>query len=114
MRPGLGYILAIAIMVGVPSVSSAMAEENVFTQSANGTRNTKPFTVKDRWELRWDAKGQKLAVFLFTAEGERQGVLPMVTQDKPGADSSYYPKAGSYYLKVVTDGDWTISVVQLP
>jgi hypothetical protein len=98
----------------LPATSWAADEQVIFTQSANGTRNTRPFTVADRWELRWDVNGPTLAVFLFTADGERQGILPIITQDKPGSDSSYYPKAGSYYLKVMTDGDWTITVVQLP
>ncbi|ULA62939.1 MAG: exported protein of unknown function [Nitrospira sp.] len=105
-------LLCIALLSAAPSWA---AEEHVIvTKSANGTRNTRPFTVQDRWELRWDAKGQKFAIYLFTADGERQGLLPIVTQDKPGADSSYYPKAGEYYLKIVSDGDWTVTVVQLP
>lgn len=98
----------------VSTVALAADEQVVFTQAANGTRNTRPFTVADRWELRWDVKGPKLSIFLFMADGERQGLLPIVTQDKAGTGSSYYPKAGSYYLKVLADGDWTISVVQLP
>lgn len=89
-------------------------EQAVFTQSANGTRNTRPFTVKDRWELQWETKGEKLAIFLFTSDGEPRGMLPIVTQDKPGSDRSYYPKGGAYYLKIVTNSDWTITVVQLP
>ena len=92
----------------------AADEQVVFTQSANGTRNTRPFTVEDRWELRWDIKSSNLTVYLFTANGDPKGVFPIVTQSKPGASSSYYPKAGSYYLKVITEGDWTITVVQLP
>ena len=107
-------ILGAILLCLVTSLSVAAEELAVFSQSANGTRNTRPFTVADRWELRWDTKGTKLVVYLFTADGEAQGLLPMVTQDKPGASSSYYPKAGSYYLKVIADGDWTISVVQLP
>jgi hypothetical protein len=92
----------------------AAEERTVYTQSANGTRNTRPFTVQDRWELRWSAKGEKLAIFLYTADGEPRGFLPIVTQDKPGGDRSYYPKGGEYYLKVLTEGDWTVTIVQLP
>lgn len=110
MKLALGTLLCCVITTAVLAAN----EQIVFTHSANGTRNTRPFTVTDRWELRWDTKGEKLAIFLFTADGESQGMLPMVTQNKPGSDSSYYPKAGSYYLKVVTDGDWTVTVVQLP
>lgn len=107
----------ILMMVGFLALNGvvlAANEQVIFSQSANGTRNTRPFTVNDRWELRWDVKGPKLTVYLFTAAGEAQGMLPIVTQDKPGSSSSYYPKGGSYYLKVITDSEWTISVVQLP
>lgn len=101
---------------GLLFAATALAAEEpiVFSQAANGTRNTRPFTVQDRWELQWQATGEKLAIFLFTADGQPRGMLPIVTQSKPGSDRSYYPKGGGYYLKVVTDGDWTIRVVQVP
>lgn len=102
------------LMCVCPDWAPAEDVKPVFQYSANGTRNTRPFTVQDRWELQWDAKGGKLAIFLFTADGERQGVLPIVTQEKSGSGASYYPKGGSYYLKVVTEGDWNITVVQVP
>lgn len=108
------YVLVLLASLLLLSPSSSADEQVVFTQSANGTRNTRPFTVKDRWELQWETKGERLAIFLFTSEGEPRGMLPIVTQDKPGSDRSYYPKGGAYYLKIVTNSDWTITVVQLP
>ena len=112
MKSGLAIMVVIVMNLAAPVW--AAEEQVVFSQSANGTRNTRPFSVADRWELRWDVKGSTLAIFLFGADGERKGVLPIVTQNKPGSSNSYYPMAGSYYLKVVTEGDWTITVVQLP
>lgn len=109
-----GLVMAALLLLVPGGLVLAADEQVVFTQSANGTRNTRPFTVADRWELRWDVKGPKLTIYLYTSDGDPRGLLPIVTQDKPGASSSYYPKAGSYYLKVIADGDWTVSVVQLP
>lgn len=94
---------------------SASAEDTVvFELSGNGTRNTRPFTVRDRWEVKWDARTEHLAIHLYTAKGEAQGMLPIATQDGPGRGATFRPDGGSYYLKIIAQGDWSIAIVQLP
>ena len=108
-------VFRIGVMILLAFLSSpswAADEQVVFTQSANGSRSTRPFTVKDRWEVRWDAKDDRFSVTLFSATGEILDSL--ASQRKPGAGSTFYPKGGSYFLKVISGDDWTITVVQLP
>lgn len=112
MRTGLGYMLAAAIMVASPVVTIAGDESTIFTLSANGSRNTRPFTVKDRWEIRWENKGSILTVAVRTAEGKL--VAGGGSATAPGTGESFQPKGGTYFLDVTGIGDWTISVVQLP
>jgi hypothetical protein len=106
--------MTLFLFLSIPAVLQAVDERTIQETSANGTRNTRPFTVQDRWELQWDAKGESFLVMLFTDTGERQGLLPIVRQEGPGKGESFYPKGGSYYLKILAKGDWTVRVVQLP
>lgn len=91
---------------------TSFAEEVLQRESANGSRNLRPFTAKDGWELRWDAKGESFTVSLYAMNGDP--VDNLASQHKPGSGSSYYPKAGTYYLSIISGGDWTVTVVQLP
>ncbi len=105
--------LVFAIVIGWVAPVWA-TDDVVFQLSANGTRSTRPFTVKDRWELRWDAKGSSFQVYELKPDGEPIGFAPAAAQTKPGSGSSYRPKGGTLYLRILSDGDWTITVVQLP
>jgi len=106
----LGLLLAFIVAWAAPAWSAD--EQIVISQSANGSRSTRPFTVHDRWEIRWDAKADHFSVTLFSATGDILDSL--ASQRKPGTGSTFYPKGGAYFLKVISGGDWTISVVQLP
>ena len=113
-RPLLFSLLLLALMgTGMPA-NALETERTVIELSGNGSRNTRPFTVSERWELRWDLKTDHFAVHLYTATGERQGMLPIATQDRPGRGATFRPDGGTFYLKIIAKGDWEISVVQLP
>jgi hypothetical protein len=102
-----------AVLFCLSSTICLAADEQVIQQlSANGSRNTRPFTVKDAWELRWDAKSDLFSASLYTDKGEP--VESLASQRKAGPGSTFYPKGGSYFVKITALGDWTISVVQLP
>jgi hypothetical protein len=105
--------LIACLLVAVDPLYVAAGDGQVIQQvSANGERNLRPFTVKDKWELQWDSKGSMLAITVYKADGTLFDVGPM--QKGPGNGSSYQPKGGNYYLKVSGSGDWTVTVVQLP
>ncbi len=81
----------------------------ITTFSGSGSLNTKPFTTTGPWEIQWDSKNDYFYISLFTENGNRVG--PIAAQPGEGVGSSYQPKAGSYYLKVISMGEWTIKIV---
>ncbi|HQN74776.1 MAG TPA: zinc ribbon domain-containing protein [Bacillota bacterium] len=82
----------------------------IATFSGSGSLNTKPFTTTGPWEIQWDSRSDYFYISLFTENGERVG--PIAAQPRAGVGSSYQPRAGSYYLKVISIGDWTIKIVK--
>jgi hypothetical protein len=100
-------------MVGIIAFVSGIsfAQDTVVKEfSGSGGKNTRPFTVKDGWEIQWDAKGDIFQLFLYTANGDMEGVP--ANQQGSGKGSSYQAKGGSYYLQVNAIGNWAIKVVQ--
>jgi len=91
---------------------SAFAQDTVVKEfSGSGGKNTRPFIVKDGWEIQWDANGDIFQLFLYTANGDIKGVP--ANQQGSGKGSSYQAKGGSYYLQVNAIGNWAIMVVQI-
>ena len=90
---------------------SAFAQNTVVKEfSGSGGKNTRPFTVKEGWEIQWDAQGSIFQLFLYSANGNMIGVS--ANQQGSGEGSSYQPKGGEYYLQVNAVGNWTIRIVQ--
>ncbi len=90
---------------------STFAQDTVVKEfSGSGGKNTSPFSVKDGWEIQWDAKGDIFQLFLYTAKGDMGGVP--ANQQGSGKGSSYQAKGGQYYLQVNAIGNWAIKVVQ--
>ena len=112
LRKLLSDSLMVLILVGSGPFGLA-ADGNVVQQvSANGQRNLRPFTIKDKWEIQWDSKSSLLNITIFTSDGKIFDPGPM--QQGPGKGSSFQPKGGDYYLGVSGTGEWTVTVVQLP
>ncbi len=117
------FLLLTLVTVSIsPSLMKPLGAQPVFAQAAegqvvqefsgNGTRNLRPFKVRDHWEIRWTVKDGDITIFLASPnEGLPQQAAG---QDKPGSGSSYQPKGGTYFLRIVSTGDWTVTVVQLP
>jgi hypothetical protein len=97
---------------GTSRVAAAQPPNDTVVQtfSGSGGRNTRPFTVKDGWEIQWDASGDIFQLYLYWADGELAGVA--ANQQRSGRGASYQPKGGQYYLQVNSIGDWTIKIVQ--
>src|SRR5262245_58608940 len=100
------------LYVATPVALLAETEHVLQEVSANGQRNLRPFTAKDKWEIQWDSKGTLLTITVFSADGKTSSVA--ATQEGLGSGSSYQPKGGEYFLQVIATGAWTITVVQLP
>jgi hypothetical protein len=104
-------------LISAPPLAAA-DEPVVLTLAANGSRNTRPFTVKQHWEIRWDST-RGITVSAVRADADPTdplATLPVASgaQFTPGKGSTYVESGGAYYLKIVAVGDWTVSVVQLP
>jgi hypothetical protein len=106
-------VLAIMVILMMFAAPVWAAEDTIVQQlSANGSRNTRPFTVRDRWEIRWDNKGPMLNITVRSADGKALGGGAFATA--PGVGQSFEPKGGTYYLDISGSGEWTVTVVQLP
>ena len=93
--------------------SSAFAQENVVqVYGGPGAMTTQPFTVSDRWEIRWDCPNA-IAVTILAADGS-------VVAGGSGAmkGSLYQPKGGTFTLQIARAGTagsspWHAVVVEL-
>lgn len=108
MKLAMGTVLLCLIA----TAALAADEQVIFSLSANGTRNTRPFTAAPGWEVRWESVQGAISIWILDKEGNP--IEHIATQEKPGKGWSYYAKPGIYSLKINSRGDWTITVIQLP
>lgn len=106
-------ILMACFLLTLRPVLTASAEGQVLQEiSANGVRNLRPFTVKDKWEIQWESKGTMLTITIYQSDGTLGNIAAL--QNGPGSGASYQPKGGEFYLQLSGTGEWTVRVVQLP
>lgn len=82
------------------------------TFKGKGQHTVRPFKVADKWEIKWDAKGDIFQVMLYAADGEMLDIV--ANQQGSGTGSAFRPKGGEYYLTMNAMGSWTVEIVQLP
>lgn len=109
MRTLLSAIMLVGLICTAPAWSAE--EQIVFTQSANGSRTTRPFTVADGWEVRWKAD-RSISIFTVARNGE--AIAEIGSASAPGSGSTYQAKGGTFSLQIISGANWTITVVQLP
>lgn len=90
--------LCIGVLIG--SLAFAAEEQIVQDLSGNGSRTTRPFTVKDGWELRWTATNE-LSLFLLDAQGQPLEALGYSIGDAGG--TTHHGKGGTYLLQRTLD-----------
>jgi hypothetical protein len=114
MAPGVCFILFWSLLVNIP-VSLARDEQIIQQVSGKLHQHLEPFTVNDDWELRWDYKGEVgNDLFQIVLQSSPADVpVDQVTQKGSGQGRTHQKKGGTYYLKVISMGKWTITVVQL-
>jgi hypothetical protein len=76
-----------------------------------GIKNTRPFTVRDEWEIRWKATGGYLGIYVYAADDSLVGVA--ANQQGPGSGESFQAKGCRCYLSINALGSWSVTVVQL-
>ena len=117
VRTGFALILVLLIQSTTVSVTAgeSVTEEQVVQEvSGIGPGMLPVFTVKDRWDIRWQAKGGSVAIWLHDENGKV--IRQAADQSQPGAGSAHESKGGTYYLRLATGGttEWTVTVIQLP
>ena len=103
-------MIVLTLVMTFVSINAFAQDVVVKTFTGSGGKNTRPFTVKDGWEIQWDAKGDIFQLYLYKATGDMIGVP--ANQQRSGKGSSYQAKGGQYYLQVNAIGNWAITVVQ--
>lgn len=89
-----------------------LAQERLVAEfDGDGMRNTRPFTVSDGWEVRWNASGDVFQLYLHDAEGELVSVA--ANQSGSGGGASYQASGGRYYFQVNALGAWSLQIVDL-
>jgi hypothetical protein len=109
--------LCIVSCTPTPSAWATEGETTILALSGNGTRNTRPFTVKAHWEIRWSTPNSTLIISVYRADPKNELdaiAVGSASQLKPGDGDSYFDAGGRYYLNIAGTGDWTVIVVQLP
>ncbi len=78
--------------------------------SGNGEINTEPFTISSApWKLKWNNKGDGLAIYLCNPETGKPIEGIMNTMDK-GTGESYVYKKGTFYLHILAMGAWEVEI----
>jgi len=111
---GVCFTIFWSLLVSIP-VSLARDEQIVQQVSGKSHEHLEPFTIHDDWELRWDYKGEVgNDLFQIVLQSTPMDVpVDLVTQKGSGQGAKHQKKGGTYYLKVISMGKWTITVVQL-
>ena len=111
------FLAIFPLIISSVSISDAVGVElNQYNETksvrftGNGTKTTRPFTVQDEWELQWTCEGLIIVSLYATGTNNPPKII---VRSRNGTGSSYYAKAGSYYLKVHAKKDWSIDIVEL-
>ena len=113
MRPSFFAFLLIMLAGSPFALPPALGcvEKGVQTFSGKGAHTTRPFAVKEGWEIQWEGKGNFLSIYVHTKDGNLIDLA--ANQQGVGKGSAYQPQGGTYFLKINGLGEWTIKVVQL-
>ena len=107
-------LLSLMLLLVTPSfaVGESSAEGKIILkESANGSRSLQPFTVQNKWEMRWESSAD-ITIWLKDKKGDP--VKRLASNKKGGSGSAFHHTGGTYFLMITAEGDWTVTVIQLP
>ena len=110
---GVCFTLFWLCLVSMPS-ALALDEQIIQQVSGRGHQHLEPFTVTDDWELRWEYRSEVENNLFQLVLQSLPADLPVdsVTRNGPTHGSKHQKNGGTYYLKVISMGKWTVTVVQ--
>ena len=91
--------------------SADQSEQIILKESANGSRSLQPFQVQNKWEVRWESSAD-ITIWLKDKKGDP--VKRLASNKKGGSGSTFHRTGGTYFLMITAEGDWTVTVIQLP
>lgn len=107
-----------------PTITATPAKDVVLTVSGNGNKTTSSFTVHGTWRMSWtcDNGGEPsyttLGIGIYdAATSDYASNIDGVGYTCPatgGGDSSTFHTGGTFYLSIVADVNYTITVTDLP
>lgn len=91
-----------------PRNGTTVAERDVVAEfNGSADQKTKPFTVNDGWEIRWETTGESLQVAI---RGDLD-IDNVVNQPAAGGGATYPVGSGKVQLEIKARGPWTIKIV---
>jgi len=99
--------------------ATATPSNVVLSVSGNGEKTTAAFTVRGAWELSWTCHdgAHDFAVEIYNTAPDAVGgdeVSYTCPDSGIGSDSSIYHNGGTYYLDIISNVYWTVTVIDLP
>jgi hypothetical protein len=88
-----------------------IAEDSIIKEwSGNGTKTTRPITIKTAWEIQCNAK-KGIIINLYDKDGNF--VKGVASQMEAGKGSSYVSTKGTFCLEITSFDDWGIKIVEV-
>jgi hypothetical protein len=97
-----------------PAEEQPPPREEAMLQNFEGSGNhsTRPFTVPDKWEVRWNFTGTGHNSLVINAADGRP--VDLAHNDiGPGNGVKFYPRGGEFFLEINASGPWTVEVWQV-
>lgn len=91
--------------------SADQSEQIILKESANGSRSLQLFKVQNKWEVRWESSAD-ITIWLKDKKGDP--VKRLASTKKGGSGFAFHHTSGTYFLMITAEGDWTVTVIQLP
>jgi len=86
-----------------------VADDNIINEfSGSGTKTTRPFVIKNTWEIYWESK-DGIQISLYDKEGNF--IETVASQMESGKGNSYNPKKGTFCLNIFSMGSWEIKII---
>jgi hypothetical protein len=111
----VGAIVVVALVVGVgywlflgPGRPGGPPGSTLVEMSGDGSKVSKHFYARRGWEIEWQNTGQ---YFSYTIHGDVE-FGQVITQNGPGNGITSPVPTGNFFIEVVAQGPWTITVIQ--
>jgi hypothetical protein len=111
----VGAILIALVLVGIsfiavfhPGRVGGEPGSSVVEMSGDGNKVSTHFDARSGWSIQWQNTG---TYFSYTIHGDTE-FGQVITQNGPGNGITSPVPTGNFFIEVVAQGPWTITVIQ--